>query len=468
MDRSSGRDRKPVEWADSLGYHAGVGTLLQEPTMDNLVRRPETEAVRHFFDSRNGRLLFRSLFFVTAAVLVVALVSIATERYRYLFVTGLNLALIRVLYSTSEHRRMARHFRQILPLYLAVQFLLFRMLVPFGSPSAFDVLFPLTLLAFRLQPLQLALPLGASWASYSGVKIYSELAKVFDSPWGIVAQTIWCVILFAWVVSGTRGAEKEFLANWRRESRRARERERMKGELDDARRIQLSMLPRRDPDLPWMDAVGISIPASEVGGDYYGYFQPTPRQLAVVVADVAGHGVASGLVLSGIRAGLHLLHEQPHPPDRLLERLDRMVRHTSGKRHFVTMIYALFDSELGTVTVATAGHPPMLHYHAADGAVEEVGSYSRPLGTSLPGKAVQVTVPFGPDDAFVLYTDGIAETLDQQDNAYSGDRLASRLGDFTSDRSAHELRNTLLGDVVTFKGDREQTDDITIVVLKAR
>ncbi len=452
-----------------MGYHAEVGTLLQEPTMDYLVRRSETEAVRLFFDSRNARLLFRSLFFVTAAVLIVALISIATERYRYLFVTGCNLALIRGLYWASEHPIMTRHFRQILPLFLAIQLLLFRMLMPFGAPSPFDALFPLTLLAFRLQPLQVAVPLLASWASYSGVVIAtSEISKALESPWGMVAQTIWCMILFVWVVTWTRGDEREFLANWRRELRRTRERERMKGELDDARRIQLSMLPRRDPDLPWMDAVGISIPASEVGGDYYGYFQPSPRQLGVVVADVAGHGVASGLVLSGIRAGLHLVHEQPDPPDRLLDRLDRMVRHTSGKRHFVTMIYALFDAELGTATVATAGHPPMLHYRATDGTVDEVGTHSRPLGTALPGKVSQVSVPFGPDDAFVLYTDGIAETLDRHDNAYSGDRLARRLSDFTSDRSAHELRNTLLGDVVTFKGDREQTDDITIVVLKAR
>lgn len=437
--------------------------------MDQLVRRSEADAVRAYFDSRNCRLLFSSLFFVTGVVLITALALIATERYLYLIASVFNLGLIRLLYQTSEHRLMTRRFRLILPLFLTCQFFLFRALLPFATLTPVDVLFPLILLPFRLQPIQLIVPLTACWWSFSGAKIFgSEMEPILDAPWGILAQTTWCVVAAFLVTTSTRNEEQEFLTNWRRELRRARERDRMKGELDDARRIQLSMLPRRDPAVPWMDAVGISIPASEVGGDYYGYFQPSPHQLTVVVADVAGHGVASGLVLSGIRAGLHLLQEESHPPAVMLDRLDRMVRHTSGKRHFVTMIYALFDVETHTATVATAGHPPMLHYRASDGSVAEVGSNARPLGTALPGKAIQVSVAFEPEDIFLLYTDGIAETLDRHGNAYGGDRLASQLKDFTFDRSAHELRNLLLGDVVTYKGDREQTDDITIVVLKAR
>ena len=198
----------------------------------------------------------------------------------------------------------------------------------------------------------------------------------------------------------------------------------MREEIGDARRIQLSMLPRQAPRFPGLDIAGISIPANEVGGDYYDYFPLDDRRLAVVVADVAGHGLASGLILSGIRSCLHLLLESPPDPVTVLQRLDRVVRQTAGKRHFVTMICAVFDLAERRVVVATGGHPPMLHAKGLagpktpeDADVQELGTPSLPLGTPLPGRFQQSEAHFEPGDVFLLYTDGIAETCNDRTDA---------------------------------------------------
>ena len=81
----------------------------------------------------------------------------------------------------------------------------------------------------------------------------------------------------------------------------------MREELEDARAIQLAMLPSSAPEMGWLELQGMSLPATEVGGDYYDFLKVDEDRIAVVVGDVAGHGVASGLLLSGVRAGLHLL-----------------------------------------------------------------------------------------------------------------------------------------------------------------
>ncbi len=242
----------------------------------------------------------------------------------------------------------------------------------------------------------------------------------------------------------------------------------MSGELDAARKIQLSRLPPRAPRIPWVDLACISIPASEVGGDYYGYFNLSESRQAVVIADVAGHGVASALLLSGIRSCLYLLQESPYSPVEILDRLDRMVRQTTGTRQFVTMIYAVFDHERKALTYSVAGHPPLLCYRAGRHEVEEIGLEALPLGTPLGNALTEESVPFSRGDIFLFITDGIAETLNGRQDLYDDERLSRRLRATAHDRSAKEIRNTLLGDVWSFKGDGEQTDDITMVVAKVR
>ena len=439
--------------------------------MDELILLSEGEAVRLFFDSRNARVLFRLLPGFALWAIVEALVWYRGGWPVQAVRSVLSLLFIRWLLYVRDRPFLTRHFRPVFLGYLAAQLLLLRTfaLPPAAGFQPQDYFLPCLLLCFRLPRAQAALPIGALWLASSGRHVLSAaLTEQSIELWSLVAQSTVSVVILLWVGRLTRKLHHRFLDTWRRESRRHRERSRMREELDDARKIQLSMLPRRDPKIPWLDVAGISIPASEVGGDYYGYFRVSESRQSIVIADVAGHGVASGLLLSGIRSCLYLLHESPLTPQAILTKLDRMVRHTTGTRHFVTMLYALFDYERKELTLSAAGHPPLLWYRAKEHEVKEVGLEALPLGTALGNDLKETTVSFRPGDIFLFTTDGISETLNGQADLYGNERLSHRLRETAHDRSAREIRDTLLGDVWNFKGDGEQTDDITIVLVKVR
>lgn len=447
--------------------------------MDRLIRLPEAPAARAFLDSRNYRFLFRLLPLFTGFALLSMLWLLAKGQNLWLLVPAANLVAIRCLYAFNEHEVFTARFNRWAVIFLLLQYATLRSLFWQETFHPLDFVFPLVLLAFRFSNTSTATLLTVIWLLASGRSLLGQFNEELNIAFAretlaLLCHSAWLVVVLWLNDHWTHGLRAQFLDDWRREQRRSKESRRMREEIGDAQRIQLSMLPRQAPSIPWLDMEGISIPASEVGGDYYNYFPLDDDRLVIVVADVAGHGVASGLILSGIRACLHLLLESPPAPVTVLEKLDRVVRQTAGRRHFVTMIYALFDFRRGQVTVAAAGHPPMLHFHHHGGSVEELGSPSLPLGTPLRGQFQESTTSFAPEDVFLLYSDGIAETCNERTEAYGNERLQQRLGTIGGRqpgghrRSAREIRDTLLSDIVQFKGDCEQTDDITVVVARVQ
>ncbi|MEM8995577.1 MAG: PP2C family protein-serine/threonine phosphatase [Acidobacteriota bacterium] len=438
-------------------------------SLDDLIALSEPDAVKAAFDDRNRAVLFRFLTVFTLGSVAALLILAADGQYWAMGAAGASLVMARLLHSLDERPILDRHFRALLLGWLLVQFVLIRLPTIELVYHPFDTLLPILLLFFRLTGGQLAALLGLWWSLSAGRDlVMSTLNQGAVNLPALLGITLLGVAVFSIGSALTKRRRREFVSGWRREHQRHRERLRMREELDDARRIQLSMLPRSDPASPWLDMAGISIPASEVGGDYYEYFRVDESRQAVVVADVAGHGVASGLLLAGVRSCLYLLKEMPQRPRDVLSKLDRVVRETTGRRQFVTMLYALFDRERKRLTLSAAGHPPLLRYVAATGEVEEVGPHALPLGTALVQDIQEIEVPFDSDDIFLAVTDGIAETVNSRGEVYGAGRLAERLRSTAHDRGAKEIRDTLLGDVWSFKADGEQTDDITLVVVKIR
>ena len=134
----------------------------------------------------------------------------------------------------------------------------------------------------------------------------------------------------------SRRMRKDTVSEWTSRRTQAREQVRMRDELRYARELQLSMLPECAPNLDWADICSISIPATEVGGDYYDYFVDGDS-VALVCVDVAGHGMASGLVLAALRSGFTLLRDSLHDPAAVLQRLHTLVAETSRRRMLVTV-----------------------------------------------------------------------------------------------------------------------------------
>jgi phosphoserine phosphatase RsbU/P len=231
-------------------------------------------------------------------------------------------------------------------------------------------------------------------------------------------------------------------------------------------------LPQSDPVSPWLDIAGLSRPATEVGGDYYDYFELDDDGQAVVVADVAGHGVASGLLLAGVRGCLVMLHHYPNVaamPAEILGRLDWVVRAVGGRRTFVTMIYAIFQRSTSRLRLASAGHPPILLWRQATGDIEELILPSLPLGTTLAPSFPEQEVALAVGDVAVLLTDGLAEALDPQGAIFGDAGLRAALGRAAaSAASASAIRDALLAEVVDFLGANEGQDDMTLVVVRIK
>jgi hypothetical protein len=434
-------------------------------SLDDLVLLEEKEAVERHLDHRNYITLKRLLAVFALLAAASGIVAVFSRQPLSGLASLASLLLVLAFLSADESELFARHFRPITISYLIVQLLLLALPLPRADLATGLAAFayPFVLLLIRLRALEHLLLFGCCWAVTLFLLYRASLASgrpVFDAD--LTTASVFLLATFLLALALSRRQRQIFLVDWRREHARSRERLRMREEIDTARRIQLAMLPQAPPDLPWVEIAAVSLPATEVGGDYYGYFVLSPSRLAVVLADVSGHGLASGLLLSGVRSCLHLLADELDRPAAVLRRLDRMVRETTDRRTFVTLLSAVLDREAGTLTLACAGHPPLIKVPGG-----EVGQGAPPLGTRLGAVYDQETVPLAAGDLLVFYTDGLIEARDHQDREYGEARLARAIARAGA-RSARALRDAILEDLSSFKGDYDQLDDITLVVLRVR
>lgn len=450
---------------------------MKAPTIDELVLLPETLAVQRHFDARSYRwfrwLLLGNL--IALLPMIAAALSHAWFVSLGFFLAGLLLTM--ALVALRHTQFYETYFRQILLTYLFFCILLLKALSLHAEDSGGRLpgflIAAFVFLIFRLRLSEQLMLYGSLWVAailpldargWPSGAAFPELGEV-----AALTTTIGICLVIAFVL--TQIEKRRFLAVWRREHSRARERKRMREEIDTARRIQLSMLPQAPPpDLRWLDVAAASLPATEVGGDYYDYFRLSPQQLALVIGDVAGHGLASGLLLSGVRSCLYLLEQDLAAPVEVLQRLNPMVRRTTDRRTYVTLLCAVLemDGTVGQLTVASAGHPPALHWCARNRKLDAVGEGAPPLGTFLDARYRAVGRPLHPGDLLIFYTDGLLEARNAAGVEYGEVRLQRSITRQAGTASAREVRDAILGDLSNFKGDVEQSDDITLVVVRMK
>jgi hypothetical protein len=445
---------------------------MKAPTLDELVLLPEPLALHRHFDARNYR-VFRWLS-ILVTLTSLAGIGVATDLHDAFGIVlyAANAVAGVALFILRDRDIFSRNFRQILLVYLFVEILVLKFTtahIQDGEHVPF-ILVGFVLLAFRLRAAEHLMLYAAFWATAVFPLTWIGLKRVAipAEQDTIVAVTVMAVICLVTSLGVTQIDRKRFLAGWRKEHARNRERLRMREEIEYARKIQLSMLPQTSPQLDWLDLAAASLPATEVGGDYYEYFKLSDSQLALVIGDVAGHGLASGLLLSGIRSCLYLLEDELTAPHRIFERLNPMVRRTTDKRTYVTLLGAVLDREAGEVTLASAGHPPMLRYDSRGNRFEEVGNGAPPLGTFFDARYELVRCPLASGDLLIFYTDGLVEARNDLDQDYGDARLQRAIARAAGSRTAREIRDAILGDLANFKGDQEQADDITVVVVRVR
>lgn len=235
----------------------------------------------------------------------------------------------------------------------------------------------------------------------------------------------------------------------------------MQRDLELAREVQKGFLPDEYPDLPGYRFFHYYEPAAFVGGDYFDYIPLRDGRLAVVVADVVGHGVAAALLMAKLSAEARYCLVSEAELGRAVARLNHRIT-VLGIGRFITMILVVINPQTHELSVVSAGHmAPVLRRQ--NGQLEEPGEDSGgfPLGLMDDVEYEIVTTTMQPGEAFVLYTDGINESCDQAGKQYGTDRLRKLVGE--SPPVALQMGQQLVDDVRKNMGSRPQDDDMCIV-----
>ena len=440
---------------------------MENYTVHQLLDRSRDEALERWCDGRNAGPVRLGFFGFAIATLVLALVGWSGGRWLFGATAGLGLAALLAAFFLQRQPRFSDWFRTLVVVLVPLELAL---LIALSSEPGFAVLaflvLPFFLVRLRLRPSETAL-IAALALGAIGLRVFLDSPSADgESLTGPAIGALFVNLLAAAAgVAINRRLRQRFLAEFRLAQGREHERSRMRGEIDDARKVQLALLPAELPRLDWLEIEGLSLPASEVGGDYYDFLPLPDGRLAVVVGDVAGHGLAAGMLLAGVRSCLHLLRDELGAPVEVLGRIDRVVRDSGLRRMFMTLLIAVLDPHARTLTVANAGHPPGL-LRRAGGEIERQGDPAPPLGTRLAPAYTARTVAFEPGELLVLHTDGLTETGNARGGSFGEQRLIRRLAASSDEASAREVQQSLLGDLALFKGDAVQEDDVTLIVLR--
>ena len=198
--------------------------------------------------------------------------------------------------------------------------------------------------------------------------------------------------------------------------------ERLEGLMQDARRIQQSILPRAVPQVGDFELYGLSLPAEAVGGDFYDFLPLGDLSFGAAIADASGHGLLAALLVRDIYVGLRMGIGSDFKIARTIERLNRILNKSRLTTKFVSLFYGEFETN-GDVVYVNAGHPSPLHLHAASGTFSELESTGMVLGPAPDAVYSRRAIHMEPGDLVLLYTDGVLEAHDSKGREFGALRL---------------------------------------------
>jgi sigma-B regulation protein RsbU (phosphoserine phosphatase) len=239
--------------------------------------------------------------------------------------------------------------------------------------------------------------------------------------------------------------------------------EQLEGAMREARRIQVSILPRRIPVFEDFDLAGRSEAMEIVGGDYFDFLPISDKILGTAVADVSGHGLPAALLVRDVRMGLHMGMSRDFKIVKTLERLNRIIHESKLTSRFVSVFYGELGRSGGYIYV-NAGHPPpiCLSGEGRVGTLSEGG----PVVGPLPDASYEAGfVRLEPGDLVIAYTDGIIEAENPKDEQFGFDRLVDTCRRYR-DEPSDQIIAAVFDAVESFTGTEPPHDDRTVLVVK--
>jgi serine phosphatase RsbU (regulator of sigma subunit)/anti-sigma regulatory factor (Ser/Thr protein kinase) len=300
-------------------------------------------------------------------------------------------------------------------------------------------------------------------------------APVPGTPWGLITEEAWTSL-----TSSSRSYGRLLLlllvlgivlpAGWfgilaRERRNEAVERAHVEHQLQVARLIQQTLLPKESPDLPGWRVSGHYQPAHAVGGDFYDFLPLQGGRMGLFIGDVTDKGVPAALLMATTRSLLRSIARRVSSPGKVLQQVNEQLKKEIPPNMFVTCLYAILDPATGQMRMANAGHNLPYRSHPDNGRVAELRATGMPLGL-MPGMTYEeIETTISPGECILFYSDGLVEAHDPQGEMFGNPRLQALLANCAGDCPA--LIQHLLAELETFTGRGwEQEDDVTLVTLQ--
>jgi sigma-B regulation protein RsbU (phosphoserine phosphatase) len=259
------------------------------------------------------------------------------------------------------------------------------------------------------------------------------------------------------------GTFNRMTSDLRRNQQRLVAQERLSKELELSRQIQEELLPRIVGSFPFAEVKGVSIPAREVGGDFFNYFSVPGGDVAIVMGDVSGKGMPAALLMANLQATLKA--RMPHERNlaELAQHLDIEIDGSTPSESYVTLFVAILDHERLTLRYVNAGHN--VQYAVRDGGLERLEAVGRPLGLLPGGRYTERSLELSPGDFLFLFTDGLTEAENARGEEFGTNRLEKLLLEAGADQPDHLLQRVEEA-ASRHRGETDVADDATMLALR--
>ena len=286
--------------------------------------------------------------------------------------------------------------------------------------------------------------------------ITTSLEKLENKSLGV------CEICHGYV--DTSRLEMDYTASICLEHYSEAEMRRLESELELSQIVQRALLPQKTPVISGIEVAAFSRPAEIIGGDYFDFFKYRDGMHGFVIADVSGHGVSAGMLMSSLQTAIRTMAPDTDSPAEILERINRFYIHNINFTTFVTVFLARFDPATLTITYVNAGHnPPAIHRRENNG-IDWLMPTAPAIGLAEFFHPRTESFTLAKGDSLLLYTDGVTEVLNSMEQ-FGQDRLAELFLQ-SADLTAPDILQTILQRASAFGENKTLADDVTMVALK--
>ena len=243
------------------------------------------------------------------------------------------------------------------------------------------------------------------------------------------------------------------------------ERRRLEAELKMSQVVQRALLPQRIPAMPGVEIAAFSRPAEIIGGDYFDFFKFRDGSHGLVIADISGHGVSAGMLMSSLQTAIQTIAPDTNSPSEILQRINRFFIHNINFTTFVTVFLARFDTESRELMYVNSGHNPPAVFSRNGNETNWLKPTAPAIGLDEKYSPKIESIHLLSGDILFLYTDGLTEAFNDDMEEFGAERLAEFI-QYASGLSVSEMLQIVRQGVDGYGGNTRLADDLTLVAMK--